>query len=109
MALWPQGTTYGGGGHFVGNRELVVHACQPEYTGNDLSGLKLVETAQRAVRDKPDIPDADWAGYDVKGETVFSVGDKLSRRGKTADDLLADFADLKPDPEPAPDWARRRI
>ena len=109
LALWPQGTTYGGGGYFVGNRELIVSACQPEFTGNDLSGLKLVDTGPRVVRDQPDIPDADWAGYDFTGEIVFSVGDKLFRRGKKADDLIADFTGLQPDPEPPPEWARRKI
>ena len=106
LTLWPQGTTYGGGGRFINNRTLALR-CVFDSPHEDfpLNGLQVVD-AETPVHSRGDfVPDTDWSGVDHSGRTVFSRGHSLYARSEATDILLADFSDLHPDPRPAPEDA----
>ncbi len=110
LVVWPQGTTYGGGGRFSENRQLVLRGCgsntHPDFP---LRGIKIVEGAAELHQSSGEVTDADWSGRDHKGCVIFTRGGQLFRRENKEDHILADWTDLKPDPQPAPDWAGRRL
>mgnify|MGYP007059409017 CR=1 FL=1 len=110
LALWPQGTTYGGGGRFVDNRSVALRdkmvSPHPDFP---LGSLRVVGAATEVHRSTDEVQGADWCGRDYAGHVVFTQGGKLFRRKKGSDSLLADFTDLKPRPEPAPKWATRPL
>jgi hypothetical protein len=113
LAVWPQGTTYGGGGRFLDNLRLVVRCgAQPFVPDSDapFRGLDITTDAPAELHasDGP-IVDADWSGLDKRGHAIFTRGGQLFRRDSRGDNLIADFTHLKPDPQPAPDWATRPL
>jgi hypothetical protein len=55
------------------------------------------------------VPEADWSGIDRAGKVIFSKGDLLYRRDNDEDVLVADFSNLTPDSQPAPEWAGKPI
>lgn len=194
LALWPWGTTYGGGGRFVGNRRLILHGVgrgtHPDHpadgleivdgmadyhwssgeivgaewlghdeTGRDVyirdgklfywdrvegaellrcdrAGGEIVIRAARPFkwekghgaelpgRDKAGremlirdgqpfewekVDGAEWLGQDHAGRMIFTREGKLFRREEGVGRELADFNDLRPDPRPAPKWARKPL
>ncbi|WP_435022246.1 hypothetical protein TA3x_002814 [Tundrisphaera sp. TA3] len=110
LVMWPQDDTYGGGGRFPADRilharPLVSHECS--YPA-PLPGLKL----KPGTWDVPathassgEVAGSDWSGRDHRCRVIFTVGGKLFRRDQGVETLLADFTDLKPDPQPPPAWA----
>jgi len=111
LALWPSGTTYGGGGYFVGDREVVVSKLTPIHPDHPGRGLRL--DSQRP-RPKPrgsliEIEDTDWAGADQAGRVAFTRGGRIFHRNKDGDVEIADFNPFMPDPVAAPDWAIRPL
>jgi hypothetical protein len=113
LVVWPQDSTYGGGGQFTGPRTLwgwSEEDVQPEYPipTDRQFGVKRLQLATHAPLPRPmvePVPGADWTGRDFAGQLIYSNGDLLYRRQKGEDVLVADFSDLKPDPQPAPQWA----
>lgn len=112
LALWPHGGTYGGGGRFTGNRKLAMRplcpglgdVCHTEFPNHYVSIDRntLPEHHQSAEI----VPNADWSGYDQETNIIYSKNDKLFRiRKKGGETEVADFSDLVPSPQPAPDWA----
>ncbi|MGZ5970150.1 MAG: hypothetical protein ACXWP4_20910 [Polyangiales bacterium] len=112
LALWPWGTTYGGGGRFVDDRSVVLRTAMPVATHPEHPAHGLhVSTLQRGesldVHRSTGEPDTDWSGLDHGGRLVFSRAGKLFRRStEGVDTELADFSGREPDPVPAPEWAR---
>lgn len=112
LALWPEGTTYGGGGCFVGDRELVLRnwrvspKAHPEHQPN---GLTLSTGPCPHASSDDSVGGADWSGRDHSGRRVFAREGKLFRRSDAGDVELADFNDLTPDPQPPPPWATRPL
>ena len=110
LALWPQGTTYGGGGRFVDNRSIALRGVvEPPHPDFPCRGLRVVEAPTDCHCSTDDVPDVDWCGRDHGGHIVFTRGGQLFRRTKEGDILVADFTNLKPNPEPAPEWAKRPL
>lgn len=110
LTLWPQGTTYYGGGRFVENRTIALGTVfHPPHPSHPLKGLSIVESEVAPRESYDEVDDADWSGRDHRGNPIFSRRYKLFRRVKRRDVELADFDGLKPDPQPAPDWARRPL
>lgn len=112
LALWPQGDTYYGGGRFTRNRQLALRPltkglgdkCHPDFPN---TYVKIDQNDNPDVHYSADlIPGADWSGYDVKGNVIYTIGDKLLRMTTGGASEVADFSDLTPDPQPSPDWAR---
>jgi len=110
LALWPQGTTYGGGGRFLDNRTLTLRGV-PGATLEDFpaSGLRISRREAPLQVNSNDVPDSDWCGRDQRGKILFSRSGQLYRRDKKSDKLIADFTNLAPNPEPAPEWATRKL
>ena len=54
-------------------------------------------------------PEKEWSGRDLAGEHVFTSEGKLFRKRGRRTIELADFNGLKPDPQPAPEWASRPL
>jgi hypothetical protein len=115
LVVWPEGTTYGGGGRFLDNRRLSIRSV----TGSSpfvpdskapVRGIEVTPGAPAPLHTSDgEISDVDWSGRDHRGNAVFTRGHRLYRRMKGDDNLLADFSQLKPDPHPAPDWATRPL
>ncbi len=112
LAVWPKGTTYGGGGRFVRHRKLALRTVWHDrlrQLGPPISDLKIV-TAPAELHQSADlVPDADWSGQDYAGKIIFTKGDRVFRQERGGGRLIADFSDLKPNPQPAPEWAARPL
>jgi hypothetical protein len=110
LVLWPQGTTYGGGGRFADNRTLILRGvADPTHKDFPLQGLTATNDDAPLHASSDEVPDADWCGRDHQGVIVFTRGAHLFRRKRSKDKLLADFSDLEPKPEAAPDWTTRPL
>jgi hypothetical protein len=115
LAVWTQGTTYGGGGRFLDNRRLVVRSgCNrrpfiPE-SDSPVRGLEISVDAPAEMHSSDgEIGGADWSGRDNRGNVIFTRGGQLFRRKCGIDTVISDFENLKPDPRPAPEWATRPL
>jgi hypothetical protein len=106
IGLWPQATTYGGGGRFTGQRSATIRGrteAHPEHLGAGLA-ITSGEVAEHASSD--DVEGAEWSGRDQNGRLIFTSGGLLMHRPRRGADIcLADFNGLAPDPQPAPAWA----
>jgi hypothetical protein len=110
LVLWPQGSTWGGGGRFVDNRTVALRGVlDPPHKDFPLRGLRVAKADAPLHARTNDVPDSDWCGRDHEGDIVFTRAGKLFRRKKSADELLRDFTDLRPRPEAAPEWATRPL
>jgi hypothetical protein len=110
LGLWPEGSTWGGGGRFVGDRELVLRSgALKVHPDHPARGLKLVQGECPRHASDGAIEGAGWSGRDQGGHIVFTRDGKLFRRTASRDVELADFNDLKPDPQEAPEWAKRGL
>lgn len=106
LIVWPQGTTYGGGGRFVDNRTLALRGVTyPPIKEFPLRGLCAVHAYTEPHVSTKEVPGTDWCGRDHAGRLIFTRGGQLFRRVKANDILIADFTDLVPNPQPAPEWA----
>ena len=108
LILWPQGMTYGGGGRFVGRRQLALRGgeAHPDYP---VRGVEIVNAPAELHCSGDEVPDADWCGRDQTGRLIFTRGGLIYHRDRRRDEIVADFSNLQPNPEPAPAWARRPL
>lgn len=111
LALWPWGSTWGGGGRFLADRHMVLRSgpidAHPDHPPRGLS-VEFGNAAHHASTDE--VPGADWSGRDHQGRLVFTRRGVLYRRGKKREDVaLADFNGMEPDPQAAPVWATRKL
>lgn len=110
LALWPVGTTYGGGGRFTGDRSLVLRVASRTLPDRPARGLEIVVGNAERHRSTNEVEGADWSGRDQKNRLVFAKGGCIfARTGKGVDRQLADFTHERPSPEPPPDQAKRPI
>lgn len=108
LVVWPQGTTYGGGGRFDNSSTITLRGAGPPLPDYQPRAFKVINTASPPVHCSTDeVPDADWCGHDHDGRVIYTRADQLFRREKNHDTLVADFTDLTPNPQPAPDWASK--
>lgn len=109
LTLWPQGTTYGGGGRFVDNRRIMlrpVHgAGEATHPNFPLSGLTVVNGVADETSFLNLVAGADWSGYDHAGRLIYAMSDCIYRRSNQVDAIVADFSALKPAPQASPAWA----
>jgi hypothetical protein len=113
LALWPAGTTYGGGGRFVGRRSLMLRHCGAPKTHpkHPATGL-ITECGNPPLRRSLDlVEDAEWSGKDHRGNVLFAREGVLYRRFSSghADRTVADLAGMVPIAQAAPEWARAPI
>ncbi len=109
LALWPMGTTYGGGGRFVENRRLVLRGAGAVHSDYALRGIEIVPGTAEYQRSTGEVDGAEWSGRDQRNRLVFAAGGRVFARSGRRDVELADFTSLRPDPQPAPEWATRPL
>ncbi len=109
LALWPVGTTYGGGGRFVDDRRLVLRGAGAAHPDHPPSGLEIVPGNAEFHASTNEVEGAEWTGRDHGNHLVFAKEGCLFRRSGLSDGRLADFSGREPSPEPAPAWATRAI
>ena len=76
LALWPWGTTYGGGGRFIGRRELTLrHGGLPKtHPEHPATGL-TVDFGSPALRSSEGLVEgAEWSGKDHRGNVLYAEG-----------------------------------
>jgi hypothetical protein len=108
-SLAPGSHLGGGGGWFEESRRLVLDACyNATHPDHPLVGLEVVSSTSRlkphqgrAARN--DIGGAEWTGRDHAGYPIRTTSGNVFRRIGSAENEIADFNDLRPDPQPAPD------
>lgn len=107
LALWPWGTTYGGGGRFLGPRTLAlrVGGAPAPHPDHPADGLEIVEADTPVHASTEEVEGADWTGRDRHGRLLACVEGKVYRDGR----LVADLNARRPDPAPPPEWARRPL
>lgn len=109
LTLWPQGDTWGGGGCFEDDRKIKLQCGSGTHPDHPLCGLEVVQGVCRRERPKPDIPKADWSGFDQSGYPVFARAGKIYRHSSNGNVELANFCCLEPDPLEAPEWAKKPL
>ena len=110
LALWPNGTTYGGGGRFVDNRSVILRAGMPLATHPNHPALGFSVQGGNAPLhgSSGEVAGAEWSGRDRHGELLYTRAGCLYRRSAQGRDRqVADLNGLEPDPQPAPTWATR--
>jgi hypothetical protein len=104
LGLWPNGTTYGGGGRFVDERSIILRAMSglphPDHPG---TGLRVEFGNAPLHSSTNEVEGSDWSGRDHAGELIFARDGRIFRRSATGKDReLIDLNGLLPDPRPAP-------
>jgi len=94
LTLWPMGTTYGGGGRFVGDRRLVLRGASAAHPEHPLAGLEVVAGEAPLHRSSGEVEGATWSGRDPRGRMVFARDGQLFARAAPRDR--------------ASEWRRRR-
>ncbi|MCH8620435.1 hypothetical protein [Undibacterium sp. TS12] len=112
LGLWPQGHTWGGGGHFEANRQIclaVGHLAQP-HPEHIPHGLDVFSGGGQRQLISHEVAGAEWSGRDQNRRLIFAADGKLHwQRDDGTVQVLADFNGDKPDPREAPAWARRPL
>lgn len=109
QALWPMGTTYGGGGRFAGNRQLILRGAGEAHPDHPPHGLSLVTGEAPLQRSTNEIEGVEWTGRDQRNRLVFAAHGCLFARSGADDLLLADFRAEMPNATPPPEWAREPL
>ena len=131
LAMWPEGSTWGGGGRFTKNLTLclaygngrtrtphdskteIFMSHMPIPHPNHPSGLLTIETNleryrpnQDFLRDPTHYPKADWTGVDHASRPIFIREGRLYSYINNQEHLLRDFNQDSPYKLASPDWAR---
>jgi hypothetical protein len=130
LAMWPEGSTWGGGGRFIDNKTLrlaygangtrapdgktqLYMAPMPKHHPNHPPRDLEIQTdleryaADEGFRDAKQAKEADWFGKDHSGRTIFTREGSLFYVNKNKRDvLLRDFNPDKRRDVPAPGWAQ---
>ncbi len=109
LVLWPMGTTYGGGGRFVDNRRLVLRGAGSVHPDHPLRGIEVVPGTAEYQRSSDEVAGAEWSGRDQRNRLVFASSERIFARTGGRDVELVDFTPLRPDPQPAPEWATQPL
>jgi hypothetical protein len=109
LALWPIGTTYGGGGRFLDDRRLVLRATPKAHPEHPAHGLDVTFGNPEVHCSTGEIEGAEWTGRDHRNRLVYARNGSILARTGATDVVLADFTDQRPYTTPAPDWAMRPI
>ena len=108
LTLWPWMDTMGGGGRFLSNDHLALHAGCPIDTHPD-HPLQGIDVTYGGEDYHPDFGAASWSGHDHLGNVIFCREGKLFRHVDGKDHEIVDLNGLRPNPQPAPDWAKQPL
>jgi len=107
LGLWPQGTTYGGGGRFLSNRHVVIRSNSAiAHEDHPCKGLQVETGTIELHTSSREVEGATWAGRDRAGQLIYAKDGRIFRRHRPGVDTeLIDLSGMTPDPKPAPSWA----
>lgn len=111
LVVWPQGTTYGGGGKFTGPRTLwgvSADRTHPDFPFPK-DRFQIADEPPVSEVDRPKISGAEWSGTDHQGAPIYTRKHVLYRRKNRKEIVVADFTGLIPAPTPAPELATRPL
>lgn len=109
LSLWPMGTTYGGGGRFVGDRRVVLRGAREVHPAHPLRGIEVVPGEAEPHRSTEEVAEAEWSGRDQRNRLVFTSRGRVFARAGGLDIELLDLTAQTPASRPAPDWAKRPL
>jgi hypothetical protein len=108
IGLWPQGTTFGGGGRFTADRSATIRVQTEAHPDHPGTGLIITSGNPPCHVSTGEVAGAEWSGRDQNGRLVFTLNGLLMHRRVRGEDVcLADFNGCTPDPQPAPPAAGR--
>ena len=130
LAMWPEGSTWGGGGRFINNKtirlayggngtrapdgktQLYMAPMPPHHPDHPPRGLRIEADLDRYAPDEgfraaDQSNKVEWIGKDHSGRTIFTREGSLFYVNKNHHDvLLRDFTEDKWRDVPAPRWAQ---
>ena len=112
IALWPSGTTYGGGGRFVSSTHVILRmsSASEAHREHPPCGLTYEFGSPALHASTNEVVGADWSGRDRNGRLIYALRSRLFRRnGNENDRLIADLTLMPPDPTQAPRWAAQPV
>jgi hypothetical protein len=109
LALWPMGTTYGGGGRFVGRRTLILRGAGATHPDHPSTGLEIANGNAELHRSTGEVEGAEWSGRDARKRLIFTRHGCIFARSGGIDLLVSDERTRgAPNPEPPPEWAKAK-
>jgi len=109
LALWPIGTTYGGGGRFTDNRRLILRGAGKAHVDHPARGLDIIGGVAERHRSTEELEGAQWTGRDQHNRLVFAARGCIFARMAGEDRLLANFNTQLPNTAPPPRWATQPL
>lgn len=110
LGLWPQGDTWGGGGHFQADRSVVLQTGSTRtHPDHRALGVEISLGPKRKRCSGPRVEGAQWSGHDHAGCIIFAREGKLFRSYFDGEKEIADFNGMAPAPQEAPEWAQRPL
>ena len=111
LGLWPQGTTYGGGGRFLSNRQLVIRSGNViPHDDHPAKGLRVGAGNPAPNMSTGEVDGATWSGRDRLDRVIYAKDGRVFRRHSPGVDTeLFDLCAMTPDPMPAPSWTSRDL
>lgn len=110
LGLWPLGTTYGGGGRFVGDRQVTLRGLSSKpHPKHPALGLQWAGGDAPVHASTGEVEGADWSGRDDRNRLIYAKAGRLFRVVGNEPIELADFNGRTPDPQPAPPAATRPL
>ncbi|MDX2015872.1 MAG: hypothetical protein SFW67_37105 [Myxococcaceae bacterium] len=108
LALWPIGTTYGGGGRFVGPREVTLRGVGGPHPDFSPDGIVWKNGPAALHASSGEVEGAEWSGRDARNRLVFTREGQLFVRTTRGERRLYDFRDAQA-PTEAPEWAKAAL
>lgn len=111
LALWPAGTTYGGGGRFSENRRVMLRlrkSSQP-HPAHPPRGLEVQYGSCSYHTSTREVAGADWTCRDRQGRLIFAKEGVIYRGDEARAKAVAAIQPCDPDPQSAPQWASRPL
>lgn len=108
FALWPQGSTYLGGGQFQGNKVIgmwtlpFMKDMHPDHTNTKGYSVVNLTKSDEWHGNSHLVPEADWSKKDLNGRIIWYKGYDIYIRENDKDRLFINLKDLKPEPNEAP-------
>lgn len=111
LGLWPQGTTYGGGGRFLSDRQLIIrNGNVVPHEDHPAKGLRVAPGNPALNTSTSEVEGATWSGRDRLGRVIYAKNGRIFRRNSPeADTEIFDLCAMTPDPKAPPLWAGRQL
>lgn len=85
LAIWPQDSTYGGGGRFLDDGHLALRRVFGDPFPALPRQLKIVDGPTDMHQSAGEVEGADWSGRDHRDRIIYTIGGRLFRMEKLED------------------------